>query len=283
MVLTGDDHARRAARAGQFDRYRRQPAGLLGRRLAVRALDVVRLPDSPLTDAERARTRPRASRSRCTCESRAESRADCTPSPSGRTERRPDKPARDFRVTWPGLSGRVQPHPLHRVERLASGPRSSCSTGSVRHELLLLARGLDPEPAGSVHGSGFPMRFAATARRSTSTRRRRSSPTSRARHPADVHRVLNNALGPRLLRRFTANMHTDSADHPAPTPSWRRHSPRRAGRVGRADARAGSTAATNSSFQGLSLGGGRLRSASPASPARAASRRWCPRARRRAS
>ena len=140
VVATGDDHAN-GGTAGPLRRSTRanSPAGLLGRRLGVPALHVVRLPEHAAHQRPGGGIpRPRASRSGCTRRTaapttrarRASRRRTPTSSPPGEPKYR--------------ACPRPTPTaPLHRLERLGQPAEGRArQRHPAGHQLLLLARAL---------------------------------------------------------------------------------------------------------------------------------------------
>ena len=170
VVVTGDDHAqsvgrpprapsavRRATRTSTARRAARWPTGSACARRATCS----RAPPSP---TRRWRTsRPRASRSRCTCGARAPGRLDERRQPElqqrhARAPPRPEPPARPVHRRR-GRAPRAghEPQPLHRLERLGDVPQAELGAGHpLRHELLLLARRVGPGPPRPLHRVGLP-------------------------------------------------------------------------------------------------------------------------------
>ena len=162
VVLTGDDHgARRHHRAVQSLRAG-EPGRLLGRRLAMRAVDLVRLPrhrhhrrpgaglpgrrlrDRPAPEHRLRRLHARLARGRL---------GDAAP----RVRRRLPQPVRPA----------DQPDALHRLERLGQRAEGRAQPRRpLRRQLLLLARGVGPGPPRHVHRLGLPdaLRGCRTAR-----------------------------------------------------------------------------------------------------------------------
>ena len=127
-----------------------QPAGLLGRGLGVRALDVVRLHEQQ-HDGRPSRGLPGAR-----LRDRAASQRGLRELHGGLAARVLAEPASRFPRQVGGRGGAAhQPHPLHRLERLGQrGERGERVRDPAGHELLLLARQLGPEPARDVHRVG---------------------------------------------------------------------------------------------------------------------------------
>ena len=273
VVLTGDDHGH-AGTIGQFNRYAAGERGrLLGRRLAVRAVDVLRLsrhrhhrrPGAGLP-GRRLRDRPAPEhRLRRLHAGLARGRlGDAAP----RVRRRLPQPVRPA----------DQPDALHRLERLGQRAEGRAQPRRPpRHQLLLLARGVGPGPARHVHRLGLPDALrrrgrladrrlpggdAAHRRVGAST----STATSRRCSTAPWAPTATTASSPPTCTPTTTTTR-------APTPSSPR--PRRAACRSSRPCRCstGSTAATTRPSGTSATTAPSCASASPRAPARAASRR----------
>ena len=144
FVMTGDDHEAGAGTSVHFDRFRElsAPGCSVADWQCIRGTSYLSNSTPVSPQARPTPTRPRASRSRCTSTRAA------------RTS--PRLPARELGSAAARLPRAVpgrdpaanQPHALHRLERL--GKRASGRAGerrAARHQLLLLARCVGPEPS----------------------------------------------------------------------------------------------------------------------------------------
>ena len=227
--MTGDDHApRRHHRAVPAVRGR-QPGRLLGRGLAVRARDLLRLPGTPITDAEASPSRADgfeiALHLNTGCQNFTRDRS---PTP-GRTQlptSRPPGPA----STAPGPTGRTaSPGATGRASRR---PSRATASGSTRTTTTGRSTWVNDRP-GMFTGSGFPMRFA-DERRLADRRLPGGDPDDRRVGidiPTHIKALLDGALGADgYYGVFTANMHTDEPVHAGRRRDRRRGAARAASR-----------------------------------------------------
>ena len=179
VVLTGDDHARGdRAPQGQFERFLGDsPPGCSVADVAVRALDLLRLPRAHATSAPRGgaglpgrRLRDRAAPARLGPNTGAQECNDFALRAGPRRARRPDDAswqAFHDSVAGPGRA-RHEPHPLHRLERLGDRARSSSSQHGIRLDTnyYYWPGGCVQNTAGHVHRLGLPdaLRRPQTAR-----------------------------------------------------------------------------------------------------------------------
>ena len=152
VVMTGDDHGN-GGTAGRFEQTKeRQSRRVLGRRLGMRPRrPPTSIPNTPITDAQAATTRPaKASRSGCT------SRPNCENWSRPRTARKPllDPAGSEWHgeLPQPRRAGH-QPHPLHHLERLGDASRRSSSQNGIRLDTnyYYWPGQLGPGQAGNVH------------------------------------------------------------------------------------------------------------------------------------
>ena len=216
VVMTGDDHGN-GGTDGQFDRFKAdEPGRLLGRELGVRARrrpTSSRARRSPTPGARP--TRPHGFEIALHLEHRAAS--DFTPASLAQRLGRRSCPSSGTTYPSAGRAG-DQPHALHRLERLGErADRRARERRPARHELLLLARGVGRRTGpGMFTGSGFPMRFADTDGSLIDVYQAATQLTDESGidYAAHIEALLDGALGPQgYYGVFTANMHTDDADH----------------------------------------------------------------------
>ena len=152
VVMTGDDHGN-GGTAGPFRRVRRDGAErLLGRRLAVRAGDLLHLPAILLRSLTRRRPPSRVPASRSACIRSPAAQTGATGPARGLLQH----PAAGVRgqLSQP-RPPRLQPHPLHHLERLGHPAEGRArERDPLRHELLLLAVGMGRRPSRDVHRLG---------------------------------------------------------------------------------------------------------------------------------
>ena len=215
VVMTGDDHGN----GGTEGRFNAVP-GDRARGCSVADWECVRgtsyiYPNTTsLTNAEATRSRAPASRSPCTSTRTARTGRI---RPSSRPSTRTSSPS--FAANYPSLDSRHhEPHPLHRLERLGDAAEGrAAERHPPRHQLLLLATGLDPGPPRDVHR----LRDADALRRPRRLDDRRlpgGDPDDRRVRP-DLSRSRSTRCSTTRSAPqgyygvFTANMHTDNASH----------------------------------------------------------------------
>ena len=154
-------------------------------------------------------------------------------------------------LSQPG-GARHEPHPLHHLERLGPGEPNAERRNGVRLDAnyYYWPPTWVPEPTGLLHRLGLPAGASPTLDGSLiDVYQAATQLTDESGHdvrPLRSRTLLDNATGPdRLLRRLTANMHTDNDDNSRRRRDHRGGAgPRRARRLGDADALPGLTAAT---------------------------------------
>ena len=236
VVMTGDDHGNGGTAASSTATSTTSPAGCsVADWQCVRTTSYVypehadhrrpgadlpgrRLRDRPAPRAPAART-SRPPRSGRLADAAARSSHDAWPSLAA--------PAPTARTASPGATGRAS-------------RRSSSRTASASTPTTTTGRSWVQDRPGMFTGSGFPMRFADADGSLIDVYQATTQMTDESEIDiADAHPgAARRRPGPHgYYGVFTANMHTDHADHPAPTRSSPR--PRRAasGGLGRADAR----------------------------------------------
>ena len=213
MVLTGDDHGH-GGTAGQFNQLRGgQPDRLLGRRLGVRALDLLRLPghaadQRPGRRLPGGRLRDRAAPVR-------HGFADCNNFTSAAARTQPHEPAAAVRPVMAERGGAG-----HAAARTAS-----CGATGRRAPSVELAHGIRldtnyyywpgtwvQDRPGFFTGSGFPMRFAAIDGSPIDVYQAATQLTDESGQtiPTEIKALLDKALGTEgYYGVITANMHTD--------------------------------------------------------------------------
>ncbi len=151
VVMTGDDHGN-GGTIGRFEKYEEGSSpGCVGRRMAVRQVDLLHLPEHP--DHRRAGSELRCQRLR--------------DRPAHAHQLRRLGHARRTRIVLLQPAGSVlgdlprpartveQPHPLHHLERLGYPTEGRApERDPARRRLLLLAWFVGPGPAGNVHRLG---------------------------------------------------------------------------------------------------------------------------------
>ena len=144
VVMTGDDHASNGTTQPVRLFHRPEPARMLGRRVGVRARYVIHLPRH--ADHQRPGSRVRGPGIRDRAPRQHELRQlDVAGAPGGLLL----EPARRLRREVHERSRPVdEPDPLHRLERLGDAAKGRARPRHPpRHQLLLLAGRMDPEPA----------------------------------------------------------------------------------------------------------------------------------------
>ena len=292
-MLTGDDHEQRR-HAGPVRHLRgRQPGRLLGGALAVRALDLLRLPGvatahatprrRPIRRRLRDRAAPRARGHDYDAEAVQRLHASARPQLADLADQR-----------WPSQPGRAaarrhQPHPLHRVERLgerAEGRARATASASTRTTTTGRARWVQNRP-GHVHRLGLP--DALRRRRRLADRRLPGATQLTDESGIDIASAHRGAARRRArARRLLRRLHRQHAHRHARPRGRRRDRRRGAGRgvpvVSAKQMLTWLDGRNGSSFRGLSFAGGRLRfSVAPRRGRARPPRRWCPRAPPRAS
>jgi hypothetical protein len=239
VVMTGDDHGpRRHGRPVRPVRGR-EPGGLLGGRLAVRALDVLRLSGhADITDAQAAGlSGARASRSRCTSTRAA---------PNSRRRSLADNWKRSSPTWRPSGPSLPAPRPTGRTASRGATGRQRAE-GRAAHGIRLdtnyyywPGRWVQNRP-GLFTGSGFPMRFADTDGSLIDVYQAATQLTDESDIdiPTHIEALLDGALGPTATTASSPPTCTPTRpDHPgADAIVARGAGPRRAGRLGQADAR----------------------------------------------
>ena len=250
----------------------RQPARMLGRAVAVRALDLLPLPGHVGHRTPRRRpSRPRASRSRCTSGCRATppgrrpATATATTSRAPRPRQRPRRAARSSSARPTRASSRRRPTAT-TASSTATGPacRASSSRNGIRLDTNYYywpGAWVQDRP-GFFTGSGFPQRFAETDGSLIDVYQAATQLTDESGQDiaGEVRVLLDNAH--RARRASTASSRPTctptSRTAPAPTRSSPRH--RRAGCpiVSARQMLTWLDGRNTSSFQGLAFSGGRL-------------------------
>ena len=277
---------------GQFNRYlRRQPARMLGRAVAVRALDLLPLPGDARSRTPRRRpSRPRASSSRCTSGCRAtppvrrRATATATTSRAPRPRQRPRRAARRCSARPTRASSRRRPTAT-TASSTATGPacRASSSANGIRLDTNYYywpGSWVQDRP-GFFTGSGFPKRFAETDGSLIDVYQAATQITDESGQ--DVRqRGQGSCSTTRSVLRVLRRRHGQHAHRRAGQPRRRCDHRRRTGAWGAlVSARQMLTwldGRNTSSFQGLAFSGGRLTFSVPRAPARPGCRRCSPRA-----
>ena len=175
---------------------------------------------TPLTDAQAAAYQARAS------SSALHLNTECQDFTARLAARRLRGPAGRVPATFPGVGGARAPTGRTASPGATGRPRRrwSASRDPARHELLLLARQLGPEPARHLHRLGHSHALRRLdgslidVYQATTQMTNESDITS----PRTSQALLDRALGPEgYYGAFTANMHSDRTVTPAP----RRSSP----------------------------------------------------------
>ncbi len=212
VVMTGDDHAL-GGTAGRFDRYLAlSPAGCsVVDWECVRATSYI-YPVSPLTAAQAARVHGPGLRGR-------RPPVEQLPKLDARLARdRLHAAAEHLRLEVPGRAGpRLEPDALRRVERLGLGAEDRARFGIRLDTNYYHYPGawIGSKP-GFMTGSGIPMRFADLDGSLIDVFQAATQMTDESgqAYPATADALLDKALGPEgYYGIFTANMHTDHADH----------------------------------------------------------------------
>ena len=155
--MTGDDHAQRR-HGGRFDAVQAlQPGRLLGRQLGVRPRHVLRLPGTPLTNAQAAATRPQGFEVGLHVNTDC---ADCTP--ASLEANFADAARRRSRAKYPSLA----PPSTNRTHCIAWSDWVTQPKVELDHGIRLDTNyyywpaGWVQRRPGLFTGSGMPMRFA---------------------------------------------------------------------------------------------------------------------------
>ena len=156
-----------------------------------------------------------------------------------------------------------QPHALHRLERLGDRAEGRApARHPAGHELLLLARSWVHDRPGMFTGCGLP---DALRRRRRLADRRLPGGDADHRRVGDRHRRPHQGAARQRARAdgyygvFTANMHTDTPDHPGADAIVASAQARGVPVVSAKQMLTWLDGRNGSSFQGVSFAGGQLR------------------------